>query len=57
MTEEKNHTSTGSVADKTQTRVELQIIPCEKKAVPDNKGTSPMNHESQDDPCLSLVGC
>jgi hypothetical protein len=43
MTEEKNQ------SEKTQTKVELQIIPCEKNVASD-KQTEVLNHENQDDP-------
>ena len=44
MTEEKNQT------EKTQTKVELQIIPCEKNVALDKQNIEVLNHENQDDP-------
>lgn len=46
MTEEKNQT------EKTQTKVELQIISCEKNVAMD-KQAEVLNHENQDDPPCS----
>jgi len=48
MTEEKN-------CDKSQTKVELQIIPCAKKATEKTSAVEVMNHESQDDPCIGKI--
>ena len=43
MTEERNK------IEKTQTKVELQIIPCEKNVAIDKQAVV-LNHENQDDP-------
>ena len=51
MHEEKNHTSTGSVA----TKVELQVIPCANKVALNHNHSRVMNHESQDDPCTGKL--
>ena len=49
MHEEKNK------IEKTQTRVELQIIPCEKNVALD-KQAKVLNHENQDDlPCAGKI--
>ena len=48
MTEEKNK------IEKTQTKVELQIIPCEKNVALD-KHAEVLNHENQDDPCTGKI--
>jgi hypothetical protein len=47
MTEEKNR------IEKTQTRVELELIPCTKRVV--NEKAAVLNHESQDDPCVGKI--
>ena len=44
MTEEKNQ------SEKTQTKVELQIIPCDKNVALDKQNVEVLNHENQDDP-------
>lgn len=38
-----------------QTKVEVQVLPCATKAIPDHEATRPMNHESQDDPCVGSI--
>ncbi len=43
MTEEKNQ------IEKTQTKVELQILPCANEVVKTKESVEVMNHESQDD--------
>jgi len=47
MTEEKNQT------EKTQTRVELQIIPCANNIALEKQNVEVLNHENQDDPPCS----
>jgi hypothetical protein len=49
MTEEKNQ------IEKTQTRVELQVIPCANKVAHEQQEVKIMNHESQDDPCIGKI--
>ena len=50
MTEEKNQ------IEKTQTRVELQIIPCEKNVALEKQNVKVLNHENQDDPpCVGKI--
>ena len=45
MTEEKNK------IEKTQTKVELQVIPCKKNVtLLDKQNVEVLNHENQDDP-------
>lgn len=38
-----------------RTKVEVQVLPCATKALPDHGATRPMNHESQDDPCVGSI--
>lgn len=49
MTEEKNQ------CGKTQTKVELQIIPCANQIAQDKKEVEVMNHESQDGNCTGKI--
>ena len=49
MTEEKNQ------IENAQTKVELQIIPCEKSVALEQKNAEALNHESQDDPCTGKI--
>ncbi len=44
-----------SQCEKTQTKVELQIIPCANQITQDKKGVEVMNHESQDDNCTGKI--
>ena len=44
MTEEKNQ------SEKSQVKVELQIIPCDKNVALDKQNAEVLNHENQDDP-------
>ena len=44
MTEEKNQ------SEKSQVKVELQIIPCDKNVALDKQNVEVLNHENQDDP-------
>jgi len=37
--------------DKTQTKVELQVIPCVKTVASDRENIDVLNHESQDNNC------
>lgn len=49
MNEEKNQ------CGKTQTTVELQVIPCANEVAQDKRGIEVMNHESQDDNCIGKI--
>jgi hypothetical protein len=44
MTEKKNQ------SEKSQVKVELQIIPCDKNVALDKQNAEVLNHENQDDP-------
>ena len=49
MTEEKNQ------CEQTQTKVELQIIPCANKVAQEKQKVEVLDHESQDDPCIGKI--
>lgn len=49
MTEEKNQ------IEKTQTTVELQVIPCSNNVASEKQNATVLNHESQDDPCIGKI--
>ena len=49
MTEEKNQ------IERTQIKVELQVIPCANKVAHEQQEVKIMNHESQDDPCAGKI--
>ena len=51
MTEEKNQ------CEKTQTRVELQVIPCSNNVALEKQNVEVLNHENQDDPppCVGKI--
>lgn len=49
MTEEKNQTGN------TQTKVELQVIPCANNVALNKKNVEVLDHESQDDPCTGKL--
>ena len=49
MYEEKNQNCN------TQTKVELQVIPCANKVALNHNHSKVMNHESQDDPCAGKL--
>lgn len=49
MTEEKNQ------SEQTQTKVELQVIPCANKIALDKQNVEILNHVSQDDPCIGKI--
>jgi len=38
-----------------RTKVEIQVLPCAKNAIPDHQAARVMNHESQDDPCTGSI--
>lgn len=38
-----------------RTKVEVQVLPCDKKILPDHAAARVMNHESQDDPCTGRI--
>ena len=40
---------------KTQTKVELQVIPCANQISQERKGVEAMNHENQDDGCVGKL--
>lgn len=49
MNEERN------AIKEPQTRVEVQVLPCTTKAIPDHQAARVMDHESQDDPCAGSI--
>ena len=49
MTEEKKQ------CEQTQTKVELQVIPCANKVAQDKQKVKVLDHESQDDPCTGKI--
>lgn len=49
MTEEKNQN------EKTQTIVELQVLPCANKVAQAKQNVDVLNHENQDDPCGKII--
>ena len=49
MTEEKNQ------CEQTQTKVELQVIPCANKVAHEKQKVEVLDHESQDDPCTGKI--
>lgn len=38
-----------------RTKVEVQVLPCAKKAAHEKKEVEILNHESQDDPCAGKI--
>ena len=49
MTEEKNQ------IERTQIKVELQVIPCANKVAYEKQKVEVLDHESQDDPCTGKI--
>lgn len=44
-----------TIIKEPQTKVEVQVLPCAAKSIPDHEAARPMNHESQDDPCIGSI--